>query len=93
MYGQSVFNLRRWRAREWTMTAVAFVVICVVLLTAGRGLASAAAGEVLGVRFGGDGERTRVVVDLERTARGSVIEDGTTGRVTLALAGVLRVVA
>lgn len=88
MYGQSVFNLRRWRAREWTMTAVAFVVICVVLLTAGRGLASAAAGEVLGVRFGGDGERTRVVVDLERTARGSVIEDGTTGRVTLALAGV-----
>ena len=70
------------------MTAVAFVVICAVLMTAGHGLASGAAGEVLGVRFGGDGDRTRVVVDLERSARGSVIEDGTDGRVILALAGV-----
>lgn len=88
MYGHWVSSLRKWGVREWTMTALAFVVICVVLMTAGRGLASGASGEVLAVRFGGDGDRTRVVVDLERSARGSVIEDGAEGRVTLALAGV-----
>lgn len=88
MYGHWVSSLRKWGVREWTMTAMAFVVICAVLMTAGRGLASGASGEVLAVRFGGDGERTRVVVDLERSARGSVIEDGAEGRVTLALAGV-----
>ena len=88
MYGHWVSSLRKWGVREWTMTAMAFVVICAVLMTAGRGLASGADGEVLAVRFGGDGDRTRVVVDLERSARGSVIEDGAEGRVTLALAGV-----
>ena len=88
MYGRQLSSLRKWGVREWTMTALAFVVICAVLMTAGRGLASGASGEVLAVRFGGDGERTRVVVDLERSARGSVIEDGAEGRVTLALAGV-----
>lgn len=75
--------------REWAMTALAFVVICAVLfLTAGRGLAFGAAGDVLNVRFGGDAQRTRVVVDLDRTARGTVVEDGTQGRVVLTLSGV-----
>lgn len=74
--------------REWAMTALAFAVICAVLLAAGRGLAFGAAGDVLNVRFGGDAQRTRVVVDLDRTARGTVVEDGTQGRVVLTLSGV-----
>ncbi|WP_425543000.1 N-acetylmuramoyl-L-alanine amidase family protein [Brevundimonas kwangchunensis] len=70
------------------MTAVAFVVFCVAVLAAGRGLASGAMGEVMRVRFGGDAERTRVVVDLDRTSRGQVIRSGDDGRVVLALSGV-----
>lgn len=70
------------------MTALAFVVICCVALFATRGLAWGAAGDVLGVRFGADGDRTRVVIDLEKSAQGRVIDAGGAGRVTLALAGV-----
>lgn len=70
------------------MMAVAFVVFCVAVLAAGRGLASGAMGEVMRVRFGGDAERTRVVVDLDRTSRGQVIQSGDDGRVVLALSGV-----
>jgi len=89
MHGLSRINLTQWRVREWAMTAMAFVVICVVLLAAGRGLASGAMGEVLRVRFGGDAEHTRVVLDLDRTSRGQVIQTGDDGRVVLSLAGVL----
>lgn len=88
MNGLSRINLTQWRVREWAMTAMAFVVICVVLLTAGRGLASGAMGEVLRVRFGGDAEHTRVVLDLDRTSRGQVIQAGDDGRVVVSLAGV-----
>lgn len=93
MYGQLRTLLNRldvsgWRAREWTMTAMAFIVICAALLTAGRGLASGSVSEVLRLRFGGDAERTRVVIDLDASARGTVVETGADGRVVLALAGV-----
>ena len=88
MHGLSRLNLMQWRAREWAMTAMAFVVICVVLLAAGRGLASGAVGEVLRVRFGGDAEHTRVVLDLDRTSRGEVVQSGDDGRVVVSLAGV-----
>ena len=88
MHGLSRINLAQWRVREWAMTALAFVVICVVLLTAGRGLASGAVGEVLRVRFGGDAEHTRVVLDLDRTSRGQVIQAGDDGRVVVSLSGV-----
>lgn len=88
MNGLSRINLTQWRVREWAMTAMAFVVICVVLLAAGRGLASGAMGEVLRVRFGGDAEHTRVVLDLDRTSRGQVIQAGADGRVVVSLAGV-----
>ncbi|GAA0628240.1 N-acetylmuramoyl-L-alanine amidase [Brevundimonas kwangchunensis] len=81
-------RLSHWGIREWAMTAVAFVVFCVAVLAAGRGLASGAMGEVMRVRFGGDAERTRVVVDLDRTSRGQVIRSGDDGRVVLALSGV-----
>ena len=70
------------------MTALAFVAFCFVALAAGRGLASGAMGDVRAVRFGGDAERTRVVIDLDRSARGAVIEDGGQGRVILSLSGV-----
>jgi N-acetylmuramoyl-L-alanine amidase len=88
MHGLSRINLTQWRVREWAMTAMAFVVICFVLLAAGRGLASGAMGEVLRVRFGGDSEHTRVVLDLDRTSRGQVILAGDDGRVIVSLAGV-----
>jgi len=89
MHGISRINLTHWGVREWAMTAVAFVAFCLVALAAGRGLASGAMGEVLRVRFGGDAEHTRVVVDLDRDARGQVIQAGDGGRVVVSLAGVL----
>ena len=88
MHGLSGINMAQWRVREWAMTAMAFVVICFVLLAAGRGLASGAAGEVLRVRLGGDSEHTRIVLDLDRTSRGQVIQPGDNGRVVVSLAGV-----
>lgn len=88
MHGLSRINLTQWRVREWAMTAMAFVVVCAVLLAAGRGLASGAMGEVLRVRFGGDAEHTRVVLDLDRTSRGEVVQAGDDGRVVVSLAGV-----
>ena len=88
MYGVSRFELSRWGIREWAMTALALVVVLAVLLLGGRGLAAGALGEVLGVRFGGDAERTRIVVDLDRSARGQVIETGADGKVVLTLTGV-----
>jgi N-acetylmuramoyl-L-alanine amidase len=88
MNGLSRIKLSQWGVREWAMTAVAFVVICVVLLAAGRGLAAGAVGEVLRVRFGGDAQHTRVVLDMDRTSRGQVIQAGDDGRVVVSLAGV-----
>ena len=89
MYGLLRFDLSRWGVREWTMTALAFVVFCVCALTAGRGLASGANGEVLRLRFGGDAARTRVVVDLDRSTRGNVVSAGDDGRVIVTLSGVV----
>jgi N-acetylmuramoyl-L-alanine amidase len=88
MYGLSRINVSQWRAREWAMTALAFIIFCVAVFAAGRGLASGAMGEVLRVRFGGDAAHTRVVVDLDRTARGQVIQSGDQGHVVVSLAGV-----
>ncbi|WP_426016435.1 N-acetylmuramoyl-L-alanine amidase family protein [Brevundimonas sp. DWR2-3-1b1] len=70
------------------MTALAFVVICMVGLSATRGFAWGAQGDVLAVRFGADGDRTRVVIDLDKSAQGRVIDAGGEGRVILALNGV-----
>ncbi|MDI1280916.1 N-acetylmuramoyl-L-alanine amidase [Brevundimonas sp.] len=70
------------------MTALAFVVFCFGVLAAGRGLAAGTAGEVLRLRFGGDAERTRVVVDLDHNTRGAVVSSGSDGRVVVALTGV-----
>ncbi|MNI22088.1 N-acetylmuramoyl-L-alanine amidase AmiC precursor [compost metagenome] len=88
MFGRWRDNLGRWGVREWAMTGLAFIVICVVVFTAGRGLAFGSDGEIVRLRFGGDAQRTRVVLDLGRSTRGQVIEDGSAGRVILSLAGV-----
>jgi len=88
MHGLSRINLSRWGVRERAMTAVAFVVFCIALLTASHGLASGSTGDVLRVRFGGDAQHTRVVVDLERPSRGQVIRPGDDGRVVVSLSGV-----
>ncbi len=88
MYGLLRIKVSHWGPREWAMTALAFVVICLGLFAAGRGLASGAVGEVLRVRLGGDAAHTRVVVDLDRTSRGQVIQAGDAGKVVVSLAGV-----
>lgn len=88
MYGRWRDNLARWGVREWAMTGLAFVVICAVVLMAGRGLAFGSDGQISAIRFGGDAQRTRVVLDLGKATRGQVIEDGATGRVVVALSDV-----
>ena len=88
MYGLSRIRLAHWGLRERIVAAVGLVLFCVVLLAAGRGLAFGVTGEILRVRFGGDAERTRVVIDLERSSRGEVIQSGADGRVVFSLAGV-----
>jgi len=82
------FNLSQWGLRDWAMTALALVVLAAVLLAGSRSMAVGAGGDVLGVRFGGDTDHTRVVIDLDRSARGEVIESGATGQVVLTLSGV-----
>ncbi len=88
MNGQARLNLSQWGVREWSMTALAMAVMLLAVFVAGRGLASGAAGDVLQIRFGGDAERTRVVIDLETSARGEVVEAGAAARVVVGLRGV-----
>jgi N-acetylmuramoyl-L-alanine amidase len=73
------------RRRVALAATLAFVVAGV---TAGQGLASGAAGDVLALRLGGDAQRTRIVLDLDRRAEGRVVEDGRGGRLVLDLSGV-----
>jgi N-acetylmuramoyl-L-alanine amidase len=74
--------------RQWATMIVVMLVFCIALVAAGRALATGAMGEVLRVRFGGDAQRTRVVVDLDRTTRGEVISSGDDGQVVVALSGI-----
>lgn len=77
-----------WGRREWAMTGLALVVLCVALFAAGRGLASGSLAEIIGVRFGGDAQRTRIVIDLDKATRGDLVQSGADGRVVLALSNV-----
>ena len=88
MRGLLRLNPSAWGVRERLIAAAGLVVFAVALLAAGRGLASGSAGEILRVRFGGDAERTRVVVDMDASTRGQVIRAGDEGQVVLSLAGV-----
>jgi len=88
MVGQLRTRLAHMNPRQWATMIVVLLVFCVALVAAGRALATGAMGEVLRVRFGGDAERTRVVVDLDRTTRGEVISTGDDGQVVVALSGI-----
>lgn len=88
MHGLSRLNPSAWTLRERLVAALGLAAFAIALLAAGRGLASGAAGEILRVRFGGDAERTRVVIDMDASARGQVIRSGDDGQLVLTLAGV-----
>lgn len=88
MYGRLRKNLTRWGVREWVTTATAVTLVGAVVLTAGRGLAFGSNELISSIRFGGDAQRTRIVLDMGKATRGQVIEDGTTGRVIVSLSDV-----
>jgi len=87
MIGSMLSRTALWGTREWSMTALSLFSICLALFLGGRGVAGGVSGDVFGVRFGGDNERTRVVLDLGTSVRGAVVESGDRGRVVLTLAG------
>ncbi len=67
--------------------ASAFGVLCVAGAAVGH--AAAASADLLKVRLGGDGQQTRIVIDLDRSASAKVVSDGAADRrVTLVLPGV-----
>jgi N-acetylmuramoyl-L-alanine amidase len=74
--------------RRRRLALAATMAFAAAALTAGQGLASGAAGDVLGLRLGGDAQRTRIVLDMDRRAEGRVVEDGRSGRLVVDLAGV-----
>lgn len=78
----------RWSVRDRALLALALIVFFTAALFAARALASGSAGDVLRIRFGGDAQRTRVVVDLDSASRGTVVDSGAGGRVIVSLAGV-----
>ncbi|MEG1453928.1 MAG: N-acetylmuramoyl-L-alanine amidase, partial [Brevundimonas sp.] len=68
------------------MSALAAAVTSAAVLTAGLSLARGSDMQIKSVRFGGDAQRTRVVIDLDRETRGRVVSDGANGEVAVALA-------
>ena len=88
MYGRLRKDLKRWGLREWATAAATVALVASVVLTAGRGLAFGSDGGISNIRFGGDAQRTRVVLDMGKSTRGQVVEDGTTGRVVVSLSDV-----
>ena len=50
--------------------------------------AAVASADILEVRLGGDAAQTRIVIDLDHSASGKLVDDGADGRVLLLLAGV-----
>ena len=79
-------NPKRWGLREWSLSALAAAVTSAAVLTAGLSLARGSDIQVKSVRFGGDAQRTRVVIDLDRETRGRVVSDGSNGEVAVSLA-------
>lgn len=69
------------------VAAAVFAAVCAVGLGAVQ-IAEAAGGGVLKVRLGGDAAETRVVLDLDRAVTGKLIEDGSEGRIVVALSEV-----
>jgi N-acetylmuramoyl-L-alanine amidase len=67
------------KARRRTITLVG-AVLCVLLSVTAQ---AAHAGGVLQVRFGGDRQETRVVIELDAATKGQVIADGATDGVLI----------
>ncbi len=76
------------RRRRALVGLVGLIVFALALGAAGAGFAFGGGADVLRLRFGGDAERTRIVVDLAGQARGQVVESGAGGQVVLTLSGV-----
>lgn len=74
--------------RRALIIAAALTVFTVAVLAAGAGLALGSQGDVVRVRFGGDADRTRIVLDMDRTARGQLSGFDDSGRLVLSLSGV-----
>src|SRR5690606_5671054 len=74
--------------RRGLLILAALIVFFAAVLAANTGFATGAQGDVLRVRFGGDADRTRIVIDMERSASGNLAEAGEGGRVVLNLSGV-----
>ena len=81
---------RGMRARDEWMSSLGFgrvLAVCAALACLGGAPAKGGSNAgVLQVRFGGDRQQTRVVVELDRSTRGRLVEAGPDGRVTLILA-------
>ncbi|MBX3481413.1 MAG: N-acetylmuramoyl-L-alanine amidase [Caulobacter sp.] len=66
--------------RRWTAALIAGGLIVAALGVGAFAQASSALVGVLKVRLGGDSAETRLVVDLDRSVAGKLINDGSTGR-------------
>ncbi|MET0273500.1 MAG: N-acetylmuramoyl-L-alanine amidase [Phenylobacterium sp.] len=76
-----------WRHRGRALVAAAAALVCLAALAVSQ--AAAASAGLLKVRLGGDAVQTRIVIDLDRSASGKVVSDGSGDRrVVLVLAGV-----
>jgi N-acetylmuramoyl-L-alanine amidase len=74
------------KGRAGIALAVAFAAVCALAVSFGEGRASG--GGVSRVRLGGDAFQTRVVVELDRSVKGRLIDPERLDRVVLALPGV-----
>jgi len=66
--------------KRWTAAIIAGGLIVVALGAGAFAQASAALSDVLRVRLGGDIAETRLVIDVDRSVSGKLINDGSTGR-------------
>jgi N-acetylmuramoyl-L-alanine amidase len=66
--------------KRWTAAIIAGGLIVVALGAGAFAQASAALGDVLRIRLGGDVAETRLVIDLDRSVSGKMINDGSSGR-------------
>ncbi len=76
-------------ARRLAVTLTALAAFVVAAFAAGQGMADGPTrADVVRVRFGGDAEQTRVVIELTRSASGRIAESGGDPFLVLDLAGI-----